>query len=66
MLSDPSFYFSRQGSSVALVPVLELALIDQAGLELNRDPPASGVLGLKACTTTAQLVRPFLTFESQG
>ena len=26
--------------------------VDQAGLEL-RDPPVSGVLGLKACTTTA-------------
>ena len=31
---------SRQGFSVAVKPVLELALVDQAGLEL-RDPPAS-------------------------
>ena len=29
------FYFSRQGFSVALEPVLELALVDQAGLELT-------------------------------
>ena len=29
-----SFGFSRQGFSVASVPVLELALVDQAGLEL--------------------------------
>ena len=36
-------FVSRQGFSVALVPVLELALVDQAGLELteHRDPPAS-------------------------
>ena len=42
------FVFSRQGFSVALKPVLELALVDQAGFEL-RDPPASAsqVLGLK-------------------
>ena len=42
-------------------PVLELAIVDQAGLEL-RDPPASAsrVLGLKACTTTTvQLVLHF-------
>jgi hypothetical protein len=34
--------------------------VDQAGLEL-RNPPASAsqVLGLKACTTTAQLLLPF-------
>ena len=30
-----SFCFSRQGFSVALEPVLELALVDQAGLELT-------------------------------
>ena len=29
------FAFSRQGFSVALEPVLELALVDQAGLELT-------------------------------
>ena len=28
--------FSRQGFSVALVPVLELALVDQTGLELTK------------------------------
>ena len=40
---------------LSLDPVLELALIDQAGLKL-RDPPASAfrVLGLKVCATTAQ------------
>ena len=31
---------SRWGFSVALEPILELTLVDQAGLEL-RDPPAS-------------------------
>ena len=47
----------RQGFSVALEPVLELALVDQAGLKLHKDSPAfaSQVLGLKACATTAQL-----------
>ena len=29
------FGFSRQGFSVALEPLLELALVDQAGLELT-------------------------------
>ena len=29
------FRFSRQGFSVALEPVLELALVDQPGLELT-------------------------------
>jgi hypothetical protein len=35
--------------------------VDQAGLEL-RNPPASAsrVLGLKACTTTAQLILHYL------
>ena len=45
--------------SVALEPVLKLAIVDQAGLELTRDLPASAslVLGLKACiATTWQLV----------
>ena len=38
-----------------MVPVLELALVDQAGLKL-RDLPASAsqVLGLKVCATTAR------------
>ena len=36
----PFFVFSRQGFSVALEAVLELALVAQAGLEL-RDPPAT-------------------------
>ena len=50
--------FSRQGFSVALELALELALVDQAGHEL-RDLLAtvsSGLLGLKACATTAQPV----------
>jgi hypothetical protein len=36
--------------------------VDQAGLEL-RNPPASAsqVLGLKACTTTAERIDPFLS-----
>ena len=42
---------------VALVSILELALVDQAGLEpqTHRDPPASAsrVLGLMVCATTA-------------
>ena len=29
------FLFSRQGFSVALIPVLDLALVDQAGLKLT-------------------------------
>ena len=50
------FGFSRQGFSVALA-VLELTL---AGLELRNLPAsASQVLGLKACTTTAQLLSRF-------
>ena len=34
---NPFFFllFSRQGFSVALQPVLELALVDQAGLDLT-------------------------------
>ena len=32
------FGFSRQGFSVALLPVLELALVDQAGHELTEIP----------------------------
>jgi hypothetical protein len=48
------FEILKQGFSVLVV--LELTLLDQAGLEL-RNPPAlaSQVLGLKACATTAQL-----------
>ena len=54
------FGFSRQGFSIALVPVPELALVDQAGTHfVNQvdskliDPPASAsqMLGLKACQT---------------
>ena len=46
--------FLRQGFSVALEPVLEPALVAQAGLD-NRVPPASAtpVMELKVCTTTA-------------
>ena len=47
--------FSRQSFSVALEPVLELALVDQAGLKFTEIHPASAsqVLGLKACATIA-------------
>ena len=51
--------FSRQVFSVALEPVVELALVDQTGLKLTtiKDLPASTsqVLGLKGCATTAWL-----------
>ena len=49
-------FFETEFLCVALEPVLELALVNQAGLEL-RDPPASAssVLGLKEYATTAQL-----------
>ena len=42
------YFFLRQGFSVALEPVLELALVDQAGLELTefRLPPNAGIKGL--------------------
>ncbi|KAM7334631.1 hypothetical protein ACRRTK_007951 [Alexandromys fortis] len=55
------FSFLRQGFSVALKPVLELVLVDQAGLKL-RDLPASPfwVLGLKAYATTAWLCFVFV------
>ena len=55
-------FFSRHGFSVVLESVLELALLDQAGLEL-RDLPASAsqVLGLKVCATTARLLIVILT-----
>ena len=50
------FVFSRQGFSVALEPVLELALVIQAGLKLTEIPAsASRVWGLKACAITAWL-----------
>ena len=54
--------FLRQDFSIALEPVLVLALVDQAGFEL-RDLPASAcqVLGLKVCTTTTWLVMFFKT-----
>ena len=49
-------FFETGFLSVALVSDLELALVDQASLEL-RDPPAfaSLVLGLKVCSATARL-----------
>jgi hypothetical protein len=44
--------------------VLELTLVDQAGLELRNLPAsASQVLGLKACATTAWLARGILNIE---
>ena len=47
--------------TVVWEPVLELAIVDQAGLKL-RDPSASAsqVLGLKACATTAWWSQRFL------
>ena len=52
------FWFFKTGLLyITALVVLELALVDQAGLE-HRDLPASAasqVLGLKACATTAQL-----------
>ena len=45
--------FLRQGFSIALEPILELALIDQADLD-NSQRSAASVLGLKVCTTTAR------------
>ena len=44
-----SLLFSRQGFSVALESVLELALVDQVGFKLTE----IRVLGLKGCTTIA-------------
>ena len=59
--------FSRQGFSVDLEPVLELSLVNQAGLQLTEIPlllPPE-LLGLKASTTTASerydLMYPILT-----
>ena len=47
------FFFLRQGFSVVLELVLELALAEQPGLELRVLPDSiTRVLGLKACTTT--------------
>jgi hypothetical protein len=47
------FWFFETGFLCVALAVLELTLLDQAGLEL-RNPPASAsqVLGLKACATT--------------
>ena len=41
------FGFSRQGFAVVLEPVLELTLVDQAGLKLT--DICLPLLGLKAC-----------------
>ena len=51
------FFFLRQGFSVALEPVLELALVDQADLELTEIhlPLPPKCWGLKAFATTTQL-----------
>ena len=55
------FGFLRQGFSVVLESVLELALVGQAGFKL-RDPPASAsqVLELKGCATITQRCSQFL------
>ena len=54
------FALLRQCFSLALEPVLELALVAQTDLKL-RDLPASAsqVLGLKACATTARVKMEF-------
>ena len=50
----------RQGFSVALEPVLELALVDQVGLELTEIYlPCLPSAGLKACATTVRLCGHF-------
>jgi hypothetical protein len=52
------FFFFETGFLYIALAVLELThSVDQVGLEL-RNPPVSDseVLGLKACTTTAQLI----------
>ena len=45
------FGFSRQGFSVALEPVLELAFVEQAGLELTETHlfglPSAGIKGVR-------------------
>jgi hypothetical protein len=55
------FCFFETGFLCIALAVLELTLVDQAGLEL-RNPPASAsrVLGLKVCATTTQLTVLFL------
>ena len=50
--------FSRHGLSVALEPDMELALVDQAGLELTQihlHLPPECLKGLTVCATTAQI-----------
>ena len=56
-----SFFFFRDWVSLYSPGCPGTHFVDQAGLEL-RNPPASAsqVLGLKACTTTAQLNVPSL------
>ena len=66
MRTDPFFCFVLFcfGDKVSLCSpsCLGTHSVDQAGLEL-RNPPASAsqVLGLKACTTTAERIDPFLS-----
>ena len=46
---------------VALEPIMELGLVNQAGLKLRELPAsASRVLGLKACAITTQLTNIIL------
>ena len=59
------FGFSRLGLSVALEPVLELALVDQADLELTEIrlplPPSAGIKGVRH----HYLAVPFLYYQSK-
>jgi hypothetical protein len=59
---QPLFFFwlFETGFLCVALAVLELTFVDQAGLKL-RNPLASAsqVLGLKVCTTTAQLFHSF-------
>lgn len=54
------FFFETGLLCLIALDILELALVDQAGLKI-RDPPAcvSRVLGLKVCTTTTRLETVF-------
>ena len=64
----PCFCFFETGDlCVSAIAVLELALVDQASLQL-RDLPASAsqVLGLKVCATTAQLNYIFYTIHQES
>ena len=53
------FWFFETGFLCIVLAVLELTLVDQAGLKLRNLPAsASQVLGLKACATMPGYVLP--------